>query len=358
MRELSPTVHVTLRQNHMATTFELCVSCVQADAARAERALSECLREVGELELELSEFHPDSPVFYLNQAEPMKPVAIPGSVKELLARGERLGVETEGSFNMLAKSVSGSPGIKWDECNAWRLDAGAHLSFGAIGKGYALDRVRTRLELAGFRDYLLSAGGSSIVMSGFAAHGEPWTWGWSWQKSDRGESLGIPLTHPSGQAIAMGVSGTHEKGAHLIGATESDSMPLSALVAQGSAADADALSTALFVSGWERGLRWASARSSAPALAVIGADRVPRWNGIFQKLWGALTLAVVTFASTASARADDTLDLGATAPSFTPYINERNLAWIALPVFAALAILIHLKKYRQPRKPKHRSLIP
>jgi thiamine biosynthesis lipoprotein ApbE len=60
----------------------------------------------------------------------------------------------------------------------------------------------------------------------------------------------------------------------------------SALVAHPSATWADALSTALFVSGWEDSMKRFEALAPAPALAVIDESGTPRWNGLFQNLWG------------------------------------------------------------------------
>lgn len=400
-------LHVRHDRNHMATTFELVVSCEPARSQLADRLLAQAHAEIASLELELSEFHPESPVHRLNHAATDERVPVPASVLELLERSSSLRERTAGRFDPEAKSdapVLGTRRVHWDARQgvAWRSDARARLSFGAIGKGYALDRVRLLLEQAGFHDFLLTAGGSSIVISGFAAPGDPWRWGWSWRKDAQGIPLGIPLTHASGHAIAIGVSGTHEKGEHIVyaGYRPASAPPLkSALVAHASAADADALSTALFVGGWESSGSIESASTAASALACVGDDEHLRWNAAFQTIWGsldrfsrrgssvgkalllALSLAIGLAAPTLPVRADDaaasaapaaaptsateetaapasetasatsepsaeeSLDLDALGgASFTPYVTERKPLWALAPAAMILFVLLHLKK--------------
>ncbi|MGZ3688516.1 MAG: FAD:protein FMN transferase [Bdellovibrionota bacterium] len=384
-------VHVRLDQNHMATTFEFCVSCSAEDAAHADLALSEAHLLVTRLETELSEFLSESPVYQLNRAAPGVEISMPESVIELLEHSQRLQRLSLGSFNATAKSskpdgseLKGLPRVSFsrERQTAWRNDGGARLGFGAIGKGYALDRTRKVIEQAGFTNYLLSAGGSSLLLSGFAAPGRPWKWGWSWSSDQQdGNCLGIPFIHASGTPIAIGVSGTHEKGEHLIDARSGETVrqanapARSALVAHRSATDADALSTALFVAGWEDARRFiASIPASAPALAAIDPDGTPRWNGIFQRYFGraviegaaravglALALCIATAAAATSALAEDAaIDLSGGAPSFNnPYLTERNWAWAMLPLFALALVALHLRKNRRPnamKPPKPRNV--
>lgn len=370
----------------MATTFEFRVSCEEKLAGLADRTLAEAQRLMHRLEHELSEFLPETPVARLNRAEPLRPVEMPGSALELLERSERLRAQTEGAFNCAAKSrwelvapSAARVAFRRDGARgfAWRLDDGARIGFGAIGKGYAIDRARELLERAGFTNYLLSAGGSSLAIAGYAGPGRPWRWGWSWERDAEGANRGLALSHPSGTPIAIGVSGTHEKGNHLIDPRRLGETPVnaaSALVAHPSATDADALSTALYVAGWEKGLRLLQSSTASPAAAEIGEGGVPRWNGIFQRFWGSLAPALVALALLApAARADDPapapseaapaadtsspssdeVDLSAMGmDAFTPYVTERNPYWIALPLFAITVVLVHLRKNRPFTKAK------
>jgi thiamine biosynthesis lipoprotein ApbE len=65
-------------------------------------------------------------------------------MRELLGRGEQVRIQSQGRFDYSIKGRAG--GIAWDATHAWRTHPDAHLGFGAIGKGYALDRARAEIE--------------------------------------------------------------------------------------------------------------------------------------------------------------------------------------------------------------------
>ena len=350
-------------QNHMATTFDLRISCSSDPgdrAALAERTLAACQLEVERLENELSEFLEASPIYRLNQAAPFEKVTFTADAIALLIRSMSLRELTNGSFDPLAKSKDlpqDNLGLGWDPSSrqVWRLSEKSHLGFGAIGKGYAIDCVRKMIEEAGFEAYVLSAGGSSIALSGEEAPGSPWKWGWSWKKNEAGENLGVSLVHQSGKKISLGVSGTHEKGEHLIDRRShaAQSTLKSAVIATSSTADADALSTALFLSGWENSKKYLERLPLAPAAAWIDAEETPHWNGIFSKLWPSFCFVFLFFQT--NARADESVDLNSIAEpvhSFNPYIFDRNSYWILLPLFCFAAVILHLKKNKTVRERK------
>ena len=284
-------VHVRSSQNHMATTFHFCIACDYSYAHRASRVLDEALAWVGELEHQLSEYLTTSPIYKLNQSEAFCPVAMSTDAIELFELAHTARVQSNGLFDISAKTPASAafPRISWDRHNgsAWKTHAAVHIGFGAIGKGYALDRVRLLLEQNGFRDYQLSAGGSSWIFSGFAGPGHPWTWGWSWSSDEDGNPLGTCFQNKQGDPIALGISGTHEKGNHLIHPLLCENEKVlsasgqlkSALVASPSAALSDAFSTALFVSQGDHLNKYGAA-------AIIDSENIPHWNFKFQSTWG------------------------------------------------------------------------
>ena len=353
--------HVRLSQNHMATTFTFVISeAVRIGAA--EFVLAEAHKLVEKLEANLSEFRSDSPVYRLNHARPGEPIIFPPETWKCFQRSLFWEEKTEGAFSPAAKSTELSDSVfpfGWDEesQSVWRRHSGAHLGFGAIGKGFGLDEVRVLIEQAGFSDYLLNAGGSSLILSGFAQEKEPWRWGWSWKKNTNGEPLGLPLAHWNGQTIAIGVSGIDEKGQHLIDpkTRKPVSHRLSALAALNSATDADALSTALFVSGWEKCHQMLAGSLVESGLAFVEKDQCPKWNGLFAKLWGhpaATTLtSVLLFLFSDHTFADEAVDLkDFGVDDFTPYLFERNSLWILLPAIALLIVFAHLQN-NNPKRP-------
>ena len=302
MQALTPSrsveiVHVNTQKNHMATTFELTISCESTNAQRALRLLHRCHALIEQIESELTDFRPESPVAQLNHSTLGARVTLPSSAFDLLERAEALRELTNGAFDCLSKSQVSSleeRPIQFDSKTqqAWKTHPAGWLGFGAIGKGYALDRVRLLVEQEGFGDFLLNAGGSSLILSGFAGQGRPWTWGWSWRKDEQNNPLGVALTHHSGKSLAIGVSGLHEKGRHLIDPrihSLSRTAPASlctSLVATPSALDADALSTAQFVLGFEKMQAALQKLPASAAAAVIDLAEIPYWNREFQKNWG------------------------------------------------------------------------
>ncbi|MEZ4751933.1 MAG: FAD:protein FMN transferase [Bdellovibrionota bacterium] len=268
----------------MATTFHFVVSCDERRESAAMATLHEGQRLVSRLEAELSEFLPSSPVFKLNHAPVGTRVRFSPHSFHLLKQSLFLGEQTRRAFNCLAKSKASSPSLQLSPSTleVWATAPGTHLSFGAVGKGYALDQVRGLLALNDFRDFLLSAGGSSVVLSGFAFPSEPWRWGWSWEQS--ADPMGLSFEHCSGIPLAIGISGTEEQGEHILG--RRDERTRSALFAGETAAEADALSTALFVAGWDGQGCFADPLRAEPALGLLEADGTLRWNRAFEALWG------------------------------------------------------------------------
>jgi len=259
----------------MNTLFDLRVRCEERRAGAARDTLRDIHAGIRTLEEELSEFLPASPVARLNTASPGERVAAPPVLWELFQMAERLRETTGGAFDATAKGT-GAISADFPTRTLWRESPGARLGFGAIGKGFAIDRVRERVERDGFEHYLLNAGGSSLALRGSAGDG-PWRWAWSWEKGARS---GVSFVHDSQQAVAIGVSGDEEQPGHIRRARPAGLR--SALVALAGAAEADALSTALFAAGWED----ASPFLRETASAGIGHDGFPVWNGLFQKYWG------------------------------------------------------------------------
>lgn len=339
------------RRKHMSTNVSLRLSVPADLVPQADAALARAHILLSELEDLWSEFREHSDTARINNASPGKSLRVDARTIELLQLSARLEQETDGAFSPLVKSQVPVAGIKaefsWDPIRGEvsKNRAGVKLGFGAIGKGAALDLVRVQLEQAGFHDYILDVGGSSLIISGLAAPGQPWDWAWSWQTDALGDPVGIPFVHSSGKAIAIGVSGLESRGKHIFDplcGTVADKHR-SAFVAESSAARADALSTALFVMGWEKTHKKLLTAIDPPALAIIDHDHVPTWNGRFQELWGAVVCLMIFLSSSVAFADDDSVDLSALGISdFTPYIVERNSLWVLLPLAMLCIVFWHL----------------
>jgi thiamine biosynthesis lipoprotein len=245
---------IELSQNHMNTTFILTVSVGEEEVPIAEDVLEKALVLVAELEEKLSEFREKSDLSKLQQASVCEEVVICDETIELLEECARLSEWSKGSFNPSFRSGQVKPfreQFSWDSKRkvVWKHFSDAKLSFGAIGKGYALDQIRTRLVEAGFKNFRLNAGGSSLIFSGSENWGVPWKMGFGWKKQN-GKTAGL-VYQVDTDFVCMGVSGEMEQGRHIYNGKSltrlEDSPCVSVLVTSSTAARADAFSTAIFV---------------------------------------------------------------------------------------------------------------
>lgn len=289
----------------MACDFEILLNRVgantaasaEASGASAEASASassagfaaaiEALDLVEQLEEQLSVYRESSEVSRVNRAAHDRPIPIEPRLFRLIQQACRISFETAGAFDITTGALSkvwgfhrrqgrmpsaseiaaaletvGCKHLELDEPRrAIRiLQAGCELNFGAIGKGYALDRCAETLRLQETPDFLIHGGQSSVVAGGSRAG----------RSKDRPGWL-VGLRHPLrpekrlaefllfNQALGTSGSGTqyfHHQGkryAHIIDPRTGwpADQVLSATAIAPKAALADALSTAFYVLGVE-----------------------------------------------------------------------------------------------------------
>jgi len=279
-----------IEKAHMATDFTFEVVVEESSLRAAESVLTEAHGLVDQIESAITEFREESPVWKLNRSMSSERIPVLGFLEELLTEAFRLTGESFGYFNPCAKSETGVGllhlEIDFEGHRMRRTHSGLLLGFGAIGKGYALDRVASLLAREGFRDFRLNAGGSSWVFSGDDQNEEAWKVGWAWKRDDEGDFQGRLLTVPAGVPVAVGISGTLEQGNHF--RHEGRDVPvkvLSAFYAGRSATEADALSTALLVGASLLGDEILTKLGHVirnPALAYIDLEEQIVYNRYFQ----------------------------------------------------------------------------
>jgi FAD:protein FMN transferase len=232
----------TFRTEAMATTFEVAVD--HPDAAYARQAAQEALREAHRLESELSRFIESSDIARANRLAEGQSARIGEACMECLIIAAAATAETGGAFDA-AYASDAAPGVP-----AFSLDPDAHLltsrcrrlalDLGAIGKGFALDRMAAVLRDWDVDRALLCAGGSTALALDCPVGETCWRIG-------IGEDTGrieVPL-----RRAAVSGSGTAVKGEHLV--DPRSAVParrvLRAYACADTAAASDALSTAFFV---------------------------------------------------------------------------------------------------------------
>lgn len=270
----------------MTTTFELLISGQEFEYAR--QVSEEVWLEINHFEDLLSRFDPRSDISQLNRLRPGEAVRVSWEVVECLEMAVRAWSETQGAFDPSFRTPGGSamgrlwlsrPGIgpngeqlefaagllPLEEGQEDPLQGGMELDLGAIGKGYALDRVVEVLNDWGVEQALIHSGTSTVLaldppagQSGWVVGvGGPW-----------GKAIQMETTTLKRQALSG--SGTEVKGEHVIdprqGAPSSTHVAAWALCP--SAGFSDALSTAFMVMETEQVEAYCQAHPDVSALVV------------------------------------------------------------------------------------------
>jgi thiamine biosynthesis lipoprotein len=163
---------------------------------------------------------------------------------------------------------------------------GMALDLGAIAKGYAADEAVRLLAGQGITMGLVDLGGN-IFAYGERRKGKPWRIGVQDPGKDRGAYIGV-LELINKTVVTSGVyeryfedEGTRYH--HILSTANGRPVEtglLSVTVAADSSADADALSTAAFALGWEKGRRLIEAVPGAEGIFVFEDRRVRITPGI------------------------------------------------------------------------------
>ncbi len=235
-------IHV-FNHNAMATQFQVRIAGEEktyaAQAAQAAFALTD------QLESKLSRFRANSEISQIAQLAVGEKLRLTEPVFACLNIARRMEFATRGAFSVTAAALKTQPTKPlWSlvekefsiRCDSGRLE----FDLGAIGKGFALDRMADVLREWSCPAFLLVAGGSSIL-AGDAPAG---TDGWSCGLGENNSARRHRLSH-----ISLSGSGLAVKGEHIF--DPRTGMPSSQhnrtwAIAR-SAAESDALSTACMI---------------------------------------------------------------------------------------------------------------
>jgi thiamine biosynthesis lipoprotein len=231
--------------NHHAMATQFQVRIAGEDKIYAAQAAQAAFAVTDTLESLLSRFRANSEISQIVRLAPGESLRLSEPVFACLEIAQRMELATGGAFSVTAAALKSQPGKPgWSLLRdkfSLRCDTGKlEFDLGAIGKGFALDRMAEILGEWECPAFLLVAGGSSIL----AGNPPPDAPGWSCGLGDDHSPHRLSLTNGS-----LSGSGVAVKGQHILdprtGAPGSRRTRAWALAE--TAAESDALSTACMI---------------------------------------------------------------------------------------------------------------
>ena len=227
----------------MATHFE--VRIANEERAYAAQAAQAAFDLLAGLESQLSRFRANSDIAHIAALAPGEKMRLSEPACACLEIAKKMELATLGAFSATAAALQSQACVpQWNllpeqlsiQCESGRLQ----FDLGAIGKGFALDRIAELLRSWDCPSFLVVAGGSSIL----AGDAPKDAAGWSCGLGDDHAARRLCLTHTS-----LSGSGLAVKGSHIIDPRTGQSALRQnrAWALTDTAAESDALSTASMV---------------------------------------------------------------------------------------------------------------
>lgn len=272
------------------------------DEQTVRRDIESAFEEVARVESIMSEWRPDSPISAVNAAAGEDPVSVPDELRDIILRARDVSERSDGAFDVTWKGMGDLWSLREDsfsppdeqaiaiararvdyrkilvqEDRVGLAEQGMQIGLGGIAKGYGVDRAADVLQAAGLRSYYIDGGGD-IRVSG-TKHGRPWRVA---VRHPRGAPNDV-LTVVEVSDAAIVTSGDYEnfrvadgrRYHHIIDPRTGRPAEgcQSVTVVAPSAETADALATAAFVLGPEKGLELIAGQPGAEALIVDSQGR-------------------------------------------------------------------------------------
>lgn len=229
------------------------ISSYSSDKRTVLNAIKDSLKEIERVEKLLSKFNKESELSKINRLAREEDVVVTREVFELIERSIHYSDISGGSFDITVKPQKRGRYkdiiLDRDRLSIRFSDTDLEIDLGGIAKGYAVDRAKGVLLSHGIKNALINIGGNIFALG--SPPGKD-----SWQigiQHPRDKNAIVHRLSLRNRAIAT--SGDYERPLHIIDpATGNPSEDImSVTIVAPSAEEADALSTAVFVMGPERG---------------------------------------------------------------------------------------------------------
>ena len=302
------------------TVFALGTVCsiqlfTEKPQSKADTVLQICTRRLEELERHLSANAEISTLIDINKASGVSAVNVPADIYPLFERAMFFAEKTDGAFNPViggivklwnigfenarkpedrdirdALSRTGYKDVQLTGTAVFLKKAGMKLDLGAIAKGFAADELTRIVRQAGIAHAVIDIGGT-ISAVGKRPDGKRWNIGIRDPRVQQGQ----PVISALIESCSISTSGSYERyfeqdGVryhHIIdpatGYPVRNNM-IAVSVFSDSATDADALSTACFVLGYEKAVKLLAELPDTEALFIFDDNSVRTTAGLAQHI--------------------------------------------------------------------------
>ena len=302
------------------TVFALGTVCsiqlfTEKPQSKADTVLQICTRRLEELERHLSANAEISTLIDINKASGVSAVNVPADIYPLFERAMFFAEKTDGAFNPVIGGIvklwnigfenarkpedrdirdalfrTGYKDVQLTGTAVFLKKAGMKLDLGAIAKGFAADELTRIVRQAGIAHAVIDIGGT-ISAVGKRPDGKRWNIGIRDPRVQQGQ----PVISAAIESCSISTSGSYERyfeqdGVryhHIIdpatGYPVRNNM-IAVSVFSDSATDADALSTACFVLGYEKAVKLLAELPDTEALFIFDDNSVCTTAGLAQHI--------------------------------------------------------------------------
>ena len=286
----------------MGSDFELIV--VEDDEAASQQRLHEGIAAIQHIEQLLTEFSDTSQTAFMNQNAGIQPVTVDQEVYALIQRCLHLSALTQGAFDITSGALKALYNFKQssfqlpdaatlsaalqrtgyrhitllDKHQVFLKKKGMHIGFGAVGKGYAADRVKALWTAAGVQSGVINASGD-LTAWGRQPDGSPWKIGIADPDDISKILLWLPVENASVATSGNYIQYFEHNGvrySHNIDPVSGRPVPYikSVTVISPSAELSDALATAVTVMGREAGMYLVDQLPQVHCIIIDGNNQV------------------------------------------------------------------------------------
>ncbi|MFH1617404.1 MAG: FAD:protein FMN transferase [Candidatus Margulisiibacteriota bacterium] len=243
---------------------------IQVHDRHPSRHINEAFDLARRIDALLSRFNPKSDVSLINHFAGVSAIEVSPETLEAIQLSIEMSRLTGGAFDITKKDYS----LINTDASLKRvklISEEAEIDLGGIGKGYAVEKIYALLKERGVKKALID------MHSSLAAIGGPWRIGIQ-DPNDKEKLVGTVELH-DGQALST--SGNYERGDHIVNPKDKtqSSKCRSVTVLCKDAAVADALSTAVFVLGPEKGLELINSLDNTECLIVQNDGKIVKTKG-------------------------------------------------------------------------------